>query len=236
MPYPQHTGCQFTYTTPRTSSTTTPTPAVPYPHKPFPQHAEHPHPPYLHCNLCQEIEPLTQHTQWHHLWPLVHHGQSETSTVSSSDSMSVLTTQKTSSQTTSTLPVMTPAPPVEEEPNPNRTTHITYSHAYTVGDVTPEPPVPAPPGVVVAPLSASCRRVLMRAQILRAGPSLMLMAVIRWSSFSSSRACPSISCCRNSSAYSPHPGRFLTNSYTSTTCWGLQTVGKMCMCVLSECM
>ena len=45
-------------------------------------------------------------------------------------------------------------------------------------------------GVVgaAALLSASSRSVLMRAQILRAGPSLMFMLVMRWSSFSSSKA------------------------------------------------
>lgn len=45
----------------------------------------------------------------------------------------------------------------------------------------------------------------MWAQILRAGPSLMFMVDIRCSSFSSSRACPSISCDRNWEASSSQP-------------------------------
>lgn len=46
----------------------------------------------------------------------------------------------------------------------------------------------------------SSRRELILAQIFNAGPSLMFMAVMRWSSLSNSRAWPSISCERNSSA------------------------------------
>lgn len=46
---------------------------------------------------------------------------------------------------------------------------------------------------------------LIWAKILSAGPSLMFMVPIRWSSFSSSRACPSISWERNSSAISRQP-------------------------------
>lgn len=46
---------------------------------------------------------------------------------------------------------------------------------------------------------------LMWAQILRAGPSLMFMLVMRWSSVSSSSAWPSISCTRNASATSLQP-------------------------------
>lgn len=45
----------------------------------------------------------------------------------------------------------------------------------------------------------------MRAQIFRAGPSLIFIALIRWSSFSKRRACPSISCALNSSAISWQP-------------------------------
>lgn len=61
------------------------------------------------------------------------------------------------------------------------------------------------------PLSLFCRphwffRELMWAQIFSAGPSLMFMLVIRWSSVSSSRAWPSISCSRNASATSLQPG------------------------------
>lgn len=41
------------------------------------------------------------------------------------------------------------------------------------------------------------RRLLMEAQILSAGPSLMFMVEMRWSSRSSRSACPSISCDRN---------------------------------------
>lgn len=48
-------------------------------------------------------------------------------------------------------------------------------------------------------------RELMWAQILSAGPSLMFMLVMRWSSVSSSRACPSISCSRKASATSLQP-------------------------------
>lgn len=48
-------------------------------------------------------------------------------------------------------------------------------------------------------------RELMWAQILSAGPSLMFMLVIRWSSVSSSRAWPSISCSRKASATSLQP-------------------------------
>lgn len=46
---------------------------------------------------------------------------------------------------------------------------------------------------------------LIWAKILSAGPSLMFMVPMRWSSFSSSRACPSISWERNSSAISRQP-------------------------------
>lgn len=53
--------------------------------------------------------------------------------------------------------------------------------------------------------------VLMWAQIFRAGPSLMFMLVIRWSSVRSSRAWPSISCSRNASATSPQPENKHTN-------------------------
>lgn len=49
------------------------------------------------------------------------------------------------------------------------------------------------------------RRVLMEAQILRAGPSLMFIVDMRWSSRRSSRACPSISCDRNWAASSSQP-------------------------------
>lgn len=48
-------------------------------------------------------------------------------------------------------------------------------------------------------------RLLMWAQILRAGPSLMFMVDMRCSSFSSRRACPSISCDRNWEASSSQP-------------------------------
>ena len=54
-------------------------------------------------------------------------------------------------------------------------------------------------------------------QILSAGPSLMDMAVMRWSAFNSIKACPSISCWAKSSTYSPQPGRFLMKSQTSVT-------------------
>lgn len=47
----------------------------------------------------------------------------------------------------------------------------------------------------------------MWAQILRAGPSLMFMVDMRCSSFSSSSACPSISCDRNWEASSSQPAR-----------------------------
>lgn len=46
----------------------------------------------------------------------------------------------------------------------------------------------------------SSRKALILAHILRAGPSLMFMAVIKWSSLSRSNAWPSISWERNSSA------------------------------------
>lgn len=54
---------------------------------------------------------------------------------------------------------------------------------------------------------ASCRQFLARSffnwftcsQILSAGPSLMLMADMRWSAWRSMRACPSISCTMKSS-------------------------------------
>lgn len=49
------------------------------------------------------------------------------------------------------------------------------------------------------------RRLLMEAQILRAGPSLIFMVDMRWSSRRSSRACPSISCERNCAASSSQP-------------------------------
>lgn len=42
---------------------------------------------------------------------------------------------------------------------------------------------------------------------MRAGPSLMFMVDMRCSSFSSSSACPSISCDRNWEARSSHPER-----------------------------
>ena len=48
-------------------------------------------------------------------------------------------------------------------------------------------------------------RLLMWAQILSAGPSLMFMVDMRCSSFSSSRAWPSISCDRNWEAISSQP-------------------------------
>lgn len=53
------------------------------------------------------------------------------------------------------------------------------------------------------------RRLLIEAQIFRAGPSLMFMVEIRWSSLSSNRACPSISCDRNwvASSSQPKPSR-----------------------------
>lgn len=54
-------------------------------------------------------------------------------------------------------------------------------------------------------------RLLMWAQILRAGPSLMFMVDMRCSSFSSSRACPSISCDRNWEASSSQPTRTKRN-------------------------
>lgn len=50
-------------------------------------------------------------------------------------------------------------------------------------------------------------RLLMWAQILRAGPSLMFMVDMRCSSFSSSRAWPSISCDRNWEASSSQPAK-----------------------------
>lgn len=50
------------------------------------------------------------------------------------------------------------------------------------------------------------RRLLMEAQILSAGPSLMFMVEMRWSSRSSRSACPSISCDRNWAASSSQPG------------------------------
>lgn len=45
-------------------------------------------------------------------------------------------------------------------------------------------------------------RELMRAHILRAGPSLTFKALIRWSSVSRSKACPSISWALKDSAMS----------------------------------
>lgn len=60
-------------------------------------------------------------------------------------------------------------------------------------------------------------RELMWAQIFRAGPSLMLRLVMRWSSVSSSSAWPSISCERKASATSPQPGNALMNAVTSST-------------------
>lgn len=45
----------------------------------------------------------------------------------------------------------------------------------------------------------------MEAQILRAGPSLIFMVEMRWSSRRSMRACPSISCDRNWAASSSQP-------------------------------
>ena len=48
-------------------------------------------------------------------------------------------------------------------------------------------------------------RLLMWAQILRAGPNLMFIVDIRCSSFSKSKACPSISCDRNWEASSSQP-------------------------------
>lgn len=53
------------------------------------------------------------------------------------------------------------------------------------------------------PFQASFRE-LMHAQSLSAGPSLRFMALIKWSSVRSSRACPSISWERNTSA-TPSP-------------------------------
>lgn len=50
-------------------------------------------------------------------------------------------------------------------------------------------------------------RLLMWAQILSAGPSLMFMVDMRCSSFRSSRACPSISCDRNWVAKSSQPAQ-----------------------------
>jgi len=50
-------------------------------------------------------------------------------------------------------------------------------------------------------------RELTREQILSAGPSLTFIVIMRWSSFSNINAEPSISCCRNSSAYMLQPGR-----------------------------
>lgn len=47
----------------------------------------------------------------------------------------------------------------------------------------------------------------MRAKILSAGPSLMFMVLMRWSSFKRSKACPSISWDRNSSAISWQPAQ-----------------------------
>lgn len=49
------------------------------------------------------------------------------------------------------------------------------------------------------------RRLLIEAQILRAGPSLIFMVEIRCSSRRRSRACPSISCDRNWAASSSQP-------------------------------
>lgn len=59
-------------------------------------------------------------------------------------------------------------------------------------------------------------RLLMWAQILSAGPSLMFMVDMRCSSFSSSRACPSISWQRNSSAISRQPAATHQQSAYST--------------------
>lgn len=58
---------------------------------------------------------------------------------------------------------------------------------------------------------------LIWAKILRAGPSLMFMVPMRWSSFSSSRACPSISWERNSSAISRQPATTHDRESTYTT-------------------
>lgn len=52
----------------------------------------------------------------------------------------------------------------------------------------------------------------MRAKILSAGPSLMFMVLIRWSSFNRSKACPSISWDRNSSAISWQPAQTATEN------------------------
>lgn len=49
--------------------------------------------------------------------------------------------------------------------------------------------------------------ILIWAKIFSAGPSLMFMVLMRWSSFRRSRAWPSISWERNSSAISWHPGK-----------------------------
>lgn len=57
----------------------------------------------------------------------------------------------------------------------------------------------------VLPLKHHSRRVLMEAQILRAGPSLIFMVEMRCSSRRSSRACPSISCDKNWAASSSQP-------------------------------
>lgn len=57
----------------------------------------------------------------------------------------------------------------------------------------------------------------MWAQIFRAGPSLMFMVDMRCSSFSSSRACPSISCDRKWGACSSQPCSEEINCDTSST-------------------
>lgn len=57
----------------------------------------------------------------------------------------------------------------------------------------------------------------MEAQILSAGPSLIFMVEIRWSSRKSSRACPSISCDRKWAASSSQPEHREVQSACKTT-------------------
>lgn len=61
------------------------------------------------------------------------------------------------------------------------------------------------------------RREFILLMIFRAGPNFMLIVVIKWSSFSSINAWPSISCEWNSSAKSTQPGTDLIKSLTSIT-------------------
>lgn len=53
----------------------------------------------------------------------------------------------------------------------------------------------------------------------------MFIALMRWSSVSSNKACPSISCDRNSAAISWHPGKVLMKEHTCSTlhCEGLES-------------